>query len=206
MNEDYLAEQFELIEEYVRRARSIAARGETTFLQDPILIDAATRELTVLFETAHNIAKHILSSRDWQKADSKAAAFEILERHGVIEAGMSQAMRQAARFPEFGDLPDDHDQRTYGLRDPLRATLATSRSLPDKSRTGSGPPRLIRRAAILFNTMPKRTDIHRIMIIGSGPIVIGQACEFVTPARRLARPCAAKAMRSSWSTPTRRPS
>ena len=26
--------------------------------------------------------------------------------------------------------------------------------------------------------MPKRTDIHRILIIGSGPIVIGQACEF----------------------------
>ncbi|MCM8829704.1 MAG: carbamoyl-phosphate synthase large subunit [Candidatus Omnitrophica bacterium] len=26
--------------------------------------------------------------------------------------------------------------------------------------------------------MPKRTDIKRIMIIGSGPIVIGQACEF----------------------------
>ena len=26
--------------------------------------------------------------------------------------------------------------------------------------------------------MPKRTDIHKIMIIGSGPIVIGQACEF----------------------------
>jgi len=26
--------------------------------------------------------------------------------------------------------------------------------------------------------MPKRTDIHTILIIGSGPIVIGQACEF----------------------------
>ncbi|HEU5090548.1 MAG TPA: carbamoyl phosphate synthase large subunit, partial [Roseiflexaceae bacterium] len=26
--------------------------------------------------------------------------------------------------------------------------------------------------------MPKRTDIHTIMIIGSGPIVIGQGCEF----------------------------
>jgi len=26
--------------------------------------------------------------------------------------------------------------------------------------------------------MPRRTDIHRILIIGSGPIVIGQACEF----------------------------
>src|SRR5512140_3398185 len=26
--------------------------------------------------------------------------------------------------------------------------------------------------------MPKRTDIHSVLIIGSGPIVIGQACEF----------------------------
>src|ERR1700678_2123701 len=26
--------------------------------------------------------------------------------------------------------------------------------------------------------MPKRTDISTILIIGSGPIVIGQACEF----------------------------
>ena len=26
--------------------------------------------------------------------------------------------------------------------------------------------------------MPRRTDIHSILLIGSGPIVIGQACEF----------------------------
>src|SRR5205085_237197 len=26
--------------------------------------------------------------------------------------------------------------------------------------------------------MPKRTDIHSVLILGSGPIVIGQACEF----------------------------
>ena len=26
--------------------------------------------------------------------------------------------------------------------------------------------------------MPKRSDIKRVLIIGSGPIVIGQACEF----------------------------
>ena len=26
--------------------------------------------------------------------------------------------------------------------------------------------------------MPKRTDLQKIMLIGSGPIVIGQACEF----------------------------
>src|SRR4028118_827417 len=26
--------------------------------------------------------------------------------------------------------------------------------------------------------MPKKTDIHKVMVIGSGPIVIGQAAEF----------------------------
>ena len=26
--------------------------------------------------------------------------------------------------------------------------------------------------------MPKRTDIKKILIIGAGPIVIGQGCEF----------------------------
>src|SRR6201997_1298095 len=26
--------------------------------------------------------------------------------------------------------------------------------------------------------MPKRKDLHKILIIGSGPIIIGQACEF----------------------------
>ena len=26
--------------------------------------------------------------------------------------------------------------------------------------------------------MPKKQDINKIMIIGSGPIIIGQACEF----------------------------
>ena len=26
--------------------------------------------------------------------------------------------------------------------------------------------------------MPRRTDIRRILILGAGPIVIGQACEF----------------------------
>src|SRR5206468_709013 len=31
---------------------------------------------------------------------------------------------------------------------------------------------------ITATRMPRRTDIHSILIIGSGPIVIGQGCEF----------------------------
>jgi carbamoyl-phosphate synthase large subunit len=45
--------------------------------------------------------------------------------------------------------------------------------------------------------MPKRTDIKKILIIGSGPIVIGQACEFDYSG---AQACKAK---SFWSTPIR---
>ena len=26
--------------------------------------------------------------------------------------------------------------------------------------------------------MPKREDINKVLVIGSGPIIIGQACEF----------------------------
>ncbi len=29
-----------------------------------------------------------------------------------------------------------------------------------------------------LSAMPKRTDLRKILVIGSGPIVIGQACEF----------------------------
>jgi carbamoyl-phosphate synthase large subunit len=43
---------------------------------------------------------------------------------------------------------------------------------------GYNPTNLRSRHAEKGNTMPKRTDIKSILIIGAGPIVIGQACEF----------------------------
>lgn len=61
LNRQYLMEQFLLIEEYLNRARSIARQDLDSFLKDGILIDASVRELTVLFETCHNIAKHIIA-------------------------------------------------------------------------------------------------------------------------------------------------
>ena len=77
--------------------------------------------------------------------------------------------------------------------------------------------------------MAQRTDIHKILIIGSGPIVIGQACEFdysgtqackalrslgyeivlvnlTIPALRPVKHSAASDMRSYSSTPIRQPS
>jgi len=34
------------------------------------------------------------------------------------------------------------------------------------------------RIRIKIKIMPRRTDIHSVLIIGAGPIIIGQACEF----------------------------
>ena len=66
--------------------------------------------------------------------------------------------------------------------------LIKTRSLKNESRTGCAAVFLkcvnvvidgedFRRRKPDF-LMPKRTDIRKILIIGSGPIVIGQACEF----------------------------
>ena len=41
--------------------------------------------------------------------------------------------------------------------------------------------------------MPRREDLESILVIGSGPIVIGQACEFDYSGRRPARSSAPRA-------------
>ena len=67
----------------------------------------------------------------------------------------------------FRAAPPSRIARASAARSALGA--AVHRALPE-SRTQE----LTRER---FN-VPKRTDIHKILIIGSGPIVIGQACEF----------------------------
>lgn len=71
INEAYLSEQFRLIEKYLARAGQIARRSNEEFLSDPVAIDAAIRQITVLFETAHNIAKHIIAQQAWRSPKAK---------------------------------------------------------------------------------------------------------------------------------------
>jgi carbamoyl-phosphate synthase large subunit len=52
-------------------------------------------------------------------------------------------------------------------------------NIPPRSLRSLPPRGLVSWSGRPFPTdMPKRTDIHSILIIGAGPIVIGQACEF----------------------------
>jgi len=49
--------------------------------------------------------------------------------------------------------------------------------------------------------MPKRTDLKSILIIGAGPIVIGQACEFDYSGAQACKALRKKGSGSFWSTP-----
>ena len=51
--------------------------------------------------------------------------------------------------------------------------------------------------------MPKRTDIKKILIIGSGPIIIGQACEFDYSGTQACKALKSSVTKSYWSIPTR---
>ena len=62
---------------------------------------------------------------------------------------------------------------------PFRARLRYGAALTCRIRQKTpGLPGLSARPELRSETMPKRTDIKSILIIGAGPIIIGQACEF----------------------------
>lgn len=98
VNEAYLLEQFRLMEDYLARGRRLASKPRSEFLADPISIDAAVREITVLFESAHNIAKHPIARKGWRSPQSKAEAFEILAQQSVMPNDLVGAFQAASRF------------------------------------------------------------------------------------------------------------
>jgi uncharacterized protein YutE (UPF0331/DUF86 family) len=98
VNREYLLEQFQLAEEYLRRARRIAGLAREQYLLDKNAIDASVRQLTVLFETCHNIGKHLISRQDWRSPGSKAETFEILAEHAILPSDLLDAFRGASRF------------------------------------------------------------------------------------------------------------
>ena len=50
--------------------------------------------------------------------------------------------------------------------------------------------------------MGKRQDIHKVMVIGSGPIIIGQACEFDYSGTQACKALKKLGYEIVWSIPT----
>ncbi len=95
-------------------------------------------------------------------------------------ASPSTSTRSAAR-PQLTHV-NLNDQTVEGLTP--QGAAAVLRAVPPRGvarparRELSLPPLRRPDGIATAEPMPKRTDIHTILLIGSGPIVIGQACEF----------------------------
>ena len=98
LDREYLLQQFRIAEEFLVRARRLAERSREEYLADAYGIDASIRELTVLFETCHNVAKHLVIRQAWRTPASKAETFEVLTENGVLPPELSDAFREASRF------------------------------------------------------------------------------------------------------------
>src|SRR3977135_3266376 len=86
---------------------------------------------------------------------------------------------------------------------PTTRTTSLTGSLSLSRRTASGPSSLSGRTMSVAprwrrrSQMPKRTDLRHILVIGSGPIVIGQACEFDYSGTQACRVLRAEGLRVS---------
>src|SRR5690606_4904457 len=92
-----------------------------------------------------------------------------------VRGGRSQPAWQCARDPPLAvrrHQPGHRAHRRAGLQLP-----GPPRGRPRPARRAA-PLRPLHRADGGAALMPRRTDIQTILIIGAGPIVIGQACEF----------------------------
>ena len=76
----------------VRRRRPATADA---FRQDLDLQDAVSLSLLVAIQEAVDIAFHLSADEGWGVPASNAESFEMLSRHGVIDAGLAAEMAAA---------------------------------------------------------------------------------------------------------------
>ena len=100
---------------------------------------------------------------------------EGIQAKGKREEGEDAESHARQRSPgtRFGKV-------VSGRKKPL-TSAARLRSLTELLRSAANPATGAdsqRRSCLSHFQMPKRTDIHSVLIIGAGPIIIGQACEF----------------------------
>ena len=101
---------------------------------------------------------------------------------GQVRDDSARLLRRAARSRVFLGGPARaadaaHGRRIEGPRPSPTPALSRRESVPHPVplRPGEGAGSL---SLKMHRLCPRRTDIESILVIGSGPIVIGQACEF----------------------------
>ena len=117
---------------------------------------------------------------------------------GAVEI-TSQNHNYAVAEGSVGTADVTHLNLNDGVVEGLRCFDAAAFSVQYHPEAGPGPHDArylfddFRKLMVGQRLMPKRTDIESILLIGSGPIVIGQACEFDYSGTQACRRCGPRA-------------
>ena len=132
-------------------------------INQPVM-DRTTGKVEV---TAHNhgFAVDAPLDRDTETPFGRRRVSHVCLNDDVVE-GLECLRRPAGRL--LGAVPPRGRGRPARRRVPLRPLRRPDDERPNSRRHAGRGARL----------MPKRDDITSVLVIGSGPIVIGQACEF----------------------------
>ena len=145
-----------------------------------VLCSPASAGRLVLFTYPH------IGNSGWASGQGQVLAAGVIMAHYEDERGnndmtLAEALK-AAKIPALTGI-DTRTLATMVMRENISlATLATDGGEPEAPTQDSAPGKLWleepKQAVAAKPCKGKRTDLKKILIIGSGPIVIGQACEF----------------------------
>jgi len=162
----------EFSEDAMAQIRTYRWPGNLAELEQVVSRIVSTSEARVI--TSQQLPLRLREADQWPKlADYLAGQEKQLHRHGApcVWGRQRPCSAGAGRW---------HEQVELGAGRTRSDTLLC-RTSPERDDEGAPFPLAPRRAARTLRAiyaMPKRTDLNSILIIGAGPIVIGQACEF----------------------------
>jgi uncharacterized protein YutE (UPF0331/DUF86 family) len=91
-----VARKLAILEEHLRRLRERRPAELATFASDTLLQDAVALSVLVVVQEAVDIALHIASDEGWEVASSYREAFAVLQRHGLLDAALTESLAGAA--------------------------------------------------------------------------------------------------------------
>jgi uncharacterized protein YutE (UPF0331/DUF86 family) len=91
-----VARKLAILEEHLRRLRERRPAELSAFASDTLLQDAVALSVLVVVQEAVDIALHISSDEGWEVASSYREAFTVLQRHGLLDAALTESLAGAA--------------------------------------------------------------------------------------------------------------
>lgn len=95
---DKLRDKLHVIEERLRRLRRFAALDRQAFLGDPVIQDAAVRNLQVAIEAMIDIAHHVVARLRLGTPRTYAEAFDVLIDAGILPEQDRPTLHAMVRF------------------------------------------------------------------------------------------------------------